>query len=403
MKSEAQLQTMAEVFCVPSCSWRMGSRFFAKLFVLFVVFNSIWIIYPSVVQWREALSYGKFNRTDNGSPQRPLSEQRAAGEGGARGMEWWQKQLCKSVFIEQPEDSKMMDLLMLSRDIAPNASDYNVYLAETGCNPRPLYRAWCSVESFALQNPTAKVWYLITSPQVDDTDALVTNLRKRYGNLNVVGADLDKMFTGTPVEKIFKSGKWARNTPWPANNISNLLRNVVLWLWGGMNDTDDLRQGSHEPHNVGHDEGGQRQQSHHAFDAQNHLLRVMRSEKHFPTTSLSQVSKWHVNGPGTATAVTKQVCNATNMNDIFIKNCSDVTLLPLRSLQIVRWNEWKAFFKGEPEKFIETHKDGYIMHMYNKLSKETPIKIGSKNVYDHISKTFCPVTYIAAKRRAFYF
>ncbi|XP_047474373.1 uncharacterized protein LOC125028863 isoform X2 [Penaeus chinensis] len=350
--------------CWHCCSCRMGNRFYTKLFIFFVVCNSIWIIYPPVVQWREALAYGKLNRTENGSPQTPLSEQRVAGAGGVRGVEWWQKHLCKSAFLEQPEDSKMMDLLMLSRDITPNASDYNVYLGETGCNPRPLYRAWCSVESFALQNPTAKVWYLITSPQVDDTDALVTNLKKRYSNLNVVGADLDKMFTGTPVEKIFKSGKWAHNTPWPANNISNLLRNVLLWLWGGMNvDTDCICvRNVTSLHNVmAYDEIGQiANNAIMHFDAQSPFTFALMSymKKHF------RVSTWHVNGPGTATAVTKQVCNATNMNDVFIKKCSAVTLLPLKNLQIVRWNQWKNFFEGEPEKFIEVYTQRRLYYAY---------------------------------------
>ncbi|XP_047474919.1 uncharacterized protein LOC125029140 [Penaeus chinensis] len=154
-------------------------------------------------------------------------------------LESWQKELCKANVNDVPEESETLTLPMLARDITPNASDYNVYLAETSCNPRPLYRAWCSVESFANQNPTAKIWYVVTAPHVDDTDRLVTLLKKKYKNLDVVGADLNTMFTGTPLEKLFKSGTWAHNTPWPANNLSNLLRNILLWLWGGMNaDTD---------------------------------------------------------------------------------------------------------------------------------------------------------------------
>lgn len=48
-------------------------------------------------------------------------------------------------------------------------------------------------------------------------------------------------------------------TAWPANNISNLLRNVVLWLWGGLNsDTDCIcvRNVTHIHNMVSYDEEG---------------------------------------------------------------------------------------------------------------------------------------------------
>ncbi|XP_042884682.1 lactosylceramide 4-alpha-galactosyltransferase-like [Penaeus japonicus] len=319
-------------------------------------------------------------------------------------LEKWQKELCKAEAKVVPEGSEMLDLLMLSRDITPNASDYNVFLGETACNSRPLYRAWCSVESFAYQNPTAKVWYLITAPQVDDSDALVTALRRRYGNLKVVGADLDRMFAGTPVEEIFRSGRWAHNTPWPANNLSNLLRNVVLWLWGGINaDTDCMcvSNVTHLRNVVAYDE---------VEKVANNAIMHFDARHPFVYESMSYLKKnfkvatWHVNGPGVATNIAKKLCKTQNLNHILHQQCSSVKLMPLKNMQIFRWPDWKKIFEIEKGKqFLQEHKEAYILHMYNKLSKKNPVEIGSRSIYDIVAEVSCPVTYDAAKRRSYFF
>ncbi|ROT83587.1 lactosylceramide 4-alpha-galactosyltransferase [Penaeus vannamei] len=319
-------------------------------------------------------------------------------------LEEWQRALCKSSVTDEPEYSQTLTLPMLARDITPNASDYNVYLSETGCNPRPLYRAWCSVESFALQNPTAKIWYVITAPYVDDTDSLVTILSERYKNLEVVGADLDKMFTGTPLEKLFKSGKWTRNTPWPANNLSNLLRNVLLWRWGGLNaDTDCIcvRNVTHLRNTLSYDEKDR---------VANNAIMHFEARHRFVLATMEylkrnfKVATWHVNGPGAASHIVQELCGTKDLSQLLSRKCDSVELMPLKNMQLYNWKEWKNFFeKGKGSKFTEDHKDAYILHMYNKLSKKRAVEIGSQTIYDSVASVVCPLTYEAAKRRAYFF
>lgn len=83
---------------------------------------------------------------------------------------------------------------------------YTNYTESASCAPSPALR------SYAQQNPGAKVWFLVTSPTLDDSDRLVARLRAHYGNLRVVAVDLDRLFAGTPVEQIFTSGNWTRET-----------------------------------------------------------------------------------------------------------------------------------------------------------------------------------------------
>ncbi|XP_069980991.1 uncharacterized protein [Penaeus vannamei] len=259
-------------------------------------------------------------------------------------------------------------------------------------------------EFFALQNPTAKIWYVITAPYVDDTDSLVTILSERYKNLEVVGDDLDKMFTGTPLEKLFKSGKWTRNTPWPANNLSNLLRNVLLWRWGGLNaDTDCIcvRNVTHLRNTLSYDEKDR---------VANNAIMHFEARHRFVLATMEylkrnfKVATWHVNGPGAASHIVQELCGTKDLSQLLSRKCDSVELMPLKNMQLYNWKEWENFFeKGKGRKFIEDHKDAYILHMYNKLSKKRAVEIGSQTIYDSVASVVCPLTYEAAKRRAYFF
>ncbi|XP_037777244.1 lactosylceramide 4-alpha-galactosyltransferase-like [Penaeus monodon] len=319
-------------------------------------------------------------------------------------VEWWQKEICKPEVLKLQPSSTHIRLPMLGRDIVPSQNDYNVFLGETACNTRPLYRAWCSVESYAHENPLAKVWFHTTSPLIDNGDGLITHLEEAYDNLKIVSTDLTKIFSGTPCEKIFMAGKWAHNTPWPANNISNLLRNVVVWLWGGLNSDTDcvcVRNLTHIRNMVSYDEDGKvANNAIMHFDAGHPFAYELMEylKKNF------KIATWVVNGPGAATAVAKKLCGTKDLNEVYLHHCDSVTLRPLKEMQLFRWPVWKNYFKKENgEHFAENHKDAYIVHLYNKLSKKTPITIGNKGIYDAIAKEHCPVTYDAAKRRSYFF
>ncbi|XP_063591316.1 lactosylceramide 4-alpha-galactosyltransferase-like [Penaeus indicus] len=316
--------------------------------------------------------------------------------------EWWQEALCQT--RADDDEALMIRLPVLARDVEPDRKDYNIYLGETNCDSRPLFRVWCSVESYAQQNPGAKVWFLVTAPTLDDSDRLVARLRAHYGNLRVVGVDLDRLFAGTPVEEIFTSGNWTRNTPWPANNLSNLLRNVLLWQWGGFNsDTDCLCVRSIENlrNVIAYDE--KKQVVNNAimhFDAQHDYVGAMMEyhRLNFKT------NVWHTNGPGTATATARRLCETENLNELLHRKCAALTLLPLKKLQFYRFDSWKRYFEPKAgSDFLKEHSEAYILHLYNKLSKKEPVRVGSRSIYDSTAREVCPVTYAAAGSRSDFF
>ncbi|XP_071552287.1 lactosylceramide 4-alpha-galactosyltransferase-like [Panulirus ornatus] len=153
---------------------------------------------------------------------------------------WWRELLCGERARPDQEDIEdPIVLKQLLRDIEPDVKDTNVFLIETSCDSNPLYRYWCSVESWAQLNPEMKVWFVLTSVTVDNADSLHRDLLRGYSNLQIVGAHLDNIFAATPANKFFKSGNWTQNMDWVVATVSEMLRTALVWLYGGFySDTD---------------------------------------------------------------------------------------------------------------------------------------------------------------------
>ncbi|KAK4326188.1 hypothetical protein Pmani_003257 [Petrolisthes manimaculis] len=211
---------------------------------------------------------------------------------------WWKKFLCKS--LPDNTTNSQFTLPLLFRDTQPTRTDYNVFLLDTACNTHPKYRAWCSVESWARQNPNLDVWYLLTSLTADNTDHLLTHLLHHYPNLNLATLDLDKIFHDLPVNKLFNSRRWTRVDTWPVEVLSNMLR-------------------------------------------------------------------------------------AQFFSPIYYKN-------------------FKAYISGGGGKnFEKDFSNTFLMHFWNKITKNVVVKAGSGSIYDVAAKKSCPVTYQMATLRANHF
>ncbi|XP_069990721.1 uncharacterized protein [Penaeus vannamei] len=407
----------------------------------------------------------------------PKDNQRAASATVEKA-EWWQEALCQT--REEDEGVEMIRLPMLARDIEPDQKDYNIYLGETGCNPRPLFRVWCSVESYAHQNPGATVWFLVTAPTLDDSDRLVSRLRVRHGNLRVVGVDLDRLFAGTPVEGLFVSGNWTRNTRWPANNLSNLLRNVLLWRWGGLNsDTDCLCVRSVEGlrNVIAYDERASvANNAIMHFDARHAYVAAMMEyhrlnfkARNFPARSLTSVllsspspslprsspplpspspptssspppsqllppppppadeqvahqRPWHRHGRRQEPVqdAPPEGAPPPEVRRPLAPPAREAPALPIRRLEALLRGRGRGGLPGgqlalgapADRQFTllacifpcpSKNREVYVLHLYNKLSKEEPVRVGSGSVYDTVARRFCPVTYAAAQARSRFF
>ncbi|XP_042859246.1 lactosylceramide 4-alpha-galactosyltransferase-like [Penaeus japonicus] len=313
---------------------------------------------------------------------------------------WWTSVLCKG---KTNETFKKIVLPLLMRDITPGL-DNNVFLVESACKSTPTYRAWCAVESFARENPKAEVWYVMTTSAVNNTNGLPGRLLDHYPNLHVVSADLDMVFNNTLLEEFFTSGAWYRNTPWPMIQISDLLRVLLVWRYGGFySDTDTVCLKSISPlKNVIVTSTGDRN---HIANGVFHFT----NRHEFITFIMSTMTKmyspraWGSMGPNTFNRCTREYCKLPNLQSLFPKEredpikCGNITVLPEYYLLPYPWNQYRKIFReGGWKNFIATHKKTYAIHAYGKVNGGMLIKVGSNSIYEGASRTFCPISYFHA-------
>ncbi|KAL7741841.1 hypothetical protein ACLKA6_012060 [Drosophila palustris] len=94
-------------------------------------------------------------------------------------------------------------------------------------------RQACAIESAALHNPNFQVFVLFTcSTSPDQSDSIIEALLS-YKNVELRRVNLWRFAEGTPVEEWVKTDKLFRSK-FMMNNISNLLRILCLYRFGGI-------------------------------------------------------------------------------------------------------------------------------------------------------------------------
>ncbi|KAG7169081.1 lactosylceramide 4-alpha-galactosyltransferase-like [Homarus americanus] len=326
---------------------------------------------------------------------------------GRSEQEWWREVLCEAA--KSTPDHRSYVLPKLYSDVTPSKTNYNVYLMETTCNPRPSYRAWCAVESWARQNPGAEIWYIMTSLTADDSDGLLSKLLSCYSNLHLVTPNLNNIFVNTPLKNLFQSSNWAKNPAWPAYDLSNFLRNALVWLWGGFYsdaDTICMKDVTHLHNVIAYQiiEEGDADNALMHFDAGHRFVYMVM--EYLAKNFQNKVGKWQVTGPGVSTKTLEKLCNTTELDDVVAghSTCQGVTLLSQQNIQPVPSKFWKYYFAdGYGTKLEEKFKSVFVLRVWDLYSHQEPVVIGRDSIYDVAARTFCPITYGYASLRSSYF
>ncbi|XP_066964825.1 lactosylceramide 4-alpha-galactosyltransferase-like [Macrobrachium rosenbergii] len=276
---------------------------------------------------------------------------------------------------------------------------FNIFLIETSCDSKPNYRSWCSVESMAQQNPKGLVWYVMTSPVVDLSDGLVKQLLQKYKNLRLVTVDLDDVFEGTPLEELYRSGAWYSNaTKWPAANLSNMMRNAMVWQAGGFYSDSDVICISPvtELRNViGLASFNLVNGANFHFDQHHHMLEkfMLYLNEHF------NPSVWGMNGPQTVSAVIRSVCKEDILHQDL--ECGGAKILPHTAFNPIQPHLNSMLFqKTTVRDMHERFPGSYTIHFWNRKTRMLPAIKESSTIYDEASKSFCPLSRELATKKS---
>lgn len=74
--------------------------------------------------------------------------------------------------------------------------------------------------------------------------------------------------------------------------------------------------------------------------------------------------------------------------------CSGFTVFPTAAFYPIHWSEWQRYFQlDDKHKTMTTIEKSLVIHVWNKLSSSTVIKVGSDVPYARIANEYCPQIY----------
>ncbi|CAG9864879.1 unnamed protein product [Phyllotreta striolata] len=259
-------------------------------------------------------------------------------------------------------------------------------------------RQACAVESAARFNPNFEIYLLYSSPGMikfdgDESDKILQNLLT-YPNVYIMHLDYEKYTKGTPVERLYASGR-IEGSMHAISHSSDVLRYLTMWKYGGvyldldvvmLKSVEDLRNfAAIESEEVvasgalGFDPSGD------AHDMVEKCLNDLNDNFNGEI--------WGYNGPGVITRLLRNLCGTNKTDEMSVNDCGGFHVLETESFYPISWRTWWMYFD---EKFADnvtySTQHAYAIHVWNKLSSERLIPIQSNAPYLDIARKHCPKT-----------
>lgn len=313
-----------------------------------------------------------------------------------------------STFVtKESEQIKCYDYSTLNtlEELTPESKipiNTSIFFVETSCQESGLklnYRQACAIESAAKMNPHSNVYLIFPSPVLETKyPEEHVEILKGYNNVKMMHISTKTFFDGTPLQSWFREGKH-KTSKYPFTHISDILRYVLLWKYGGIYlDLDVIALRSFESMvNFAGVESAEFVSSAIISFSHNHEVANLAVE------DLRQTFKgdeWAWNGPGVITRSLKKYCQASKVSDLIEHKCKDFTVYPQSAFSPIHWRQWSKYFTTDEkvrDSVMKEIKNSYVIHVWNYLSKGTNITLGSIQPYGAIAREQCPKVYSTIK------
>ncbi|XP_015597831.1 lactosylceramide 4-alpha-galactosyltransferase isoform X2 [Cephus cinctus] len=288
-------------------------------------------------------------------------------------------------------------------DFETPTSDRNIFFHETSCfnDDQGLLkvRQACAVESAALMNPSTIVYLLFVSwSKFTNTSRNFVQQLSTYDNIKIRHIVIDDYLRNTPLAEWYASGVLKRSQ-WPKSHISDILRYLTLWKYGGIyldldvvvtsslenllnfagaEDREDVAAGviGFSPTGLGH-------------KLADECLRDLQSN--------FRGDVWGHNGPGVITRTLKKLCGTRYTKDMTSRKCHGFKVFPPSAFYPIHYKKWRKYFETkDANATMKILQKAKAIHVWNKLSESRSIKVGSKVPYAIIAEKYCPKIYRSA-------
>ncbi|XP_034098794.1 lactosylceramide 4-alpha-galactosyltransferase-like [Drosophila albomicans] len=288
-----------------------------------------------------------------------------------------------------------------------------IFFLETSCSMPPRFKynklelaamQACAIESAAQLNPSYDVFVLYASPwnYLPDKKTMSQLLEVTLSNPNVYlrSVNLQSLAVDTPVEDWLKSGELFKSRN-PTEHISYLLRLLVLYRFGGFYVDFDvlfMRTLMNLPENFLGAESEHSLASSLLSLAPSGIGRQFIKECLRDFQQHFDAKNWRKNGDQLINRVASKFCGTQNVSAM-LDNRSGC-----RGLQIHDWYAFYAVQRSYVQDFfdparvketLELTNGSYLVHLWNKLSYELPVKFNTDTAYGKLAKQYCPKVFEA--------
>ncbi|KZC04750.1 PREDICTED: lactosylceramide 4-alpha-galactosyltransferase-like [Dufourea novaeangliae] len=275
--------------------------------------------------------------------------------------------------------------------------DRNIFFHETSCfDDGGLIlkaRQACAVESAAKMNPNMNVYLFFVSPSgISNQSREMFNQLQTYPNIRIRRIYPEEYVRKTPLELWYKSGVLRRSL-WPRSHMSDILRYLTLWKYGGIYlDLDVVVVTSLErlANFAGAEDWDAVAAGVIGFDTSTLGRRVADAcIRDLKTNYRGDI--WGNNGPGVITRTVQKICSTKNVRDMTTTRCHGFKVFPPSAFYPVHYKKWEMYFetkdKNTTMKMLEK---AMTIHVWNKLSRSRQIRVNSDVPYAVVAREHCP-------------
>ncbi|XP_029455966.1 lactosylceramide 4-alpha-galactosyltransferase [Rhinatrema bivittatum] len=266
-----------------------------------------------------------------------------------------------------------------------------IYFVETSDQTNPHFLFMCSVESAARAHPETKVTVLMKGlTKLILPKNLGISLLSCFSNVEIRPLNFKDLFGNTPLASWHASSQ-DRWEPYLLPTLSDACRLAIMWKFGGIYlDTDFivLKNLKNITNSLGIQSRYVLNGAFLSFEQEHKFIELCMQD--FVDHYTAWI--WGHQGPQLFTRVFKKWCSIRRLIDS--KGCNGVSILPREAFYPIRWQDWRKYFEvitsADLNKYFQ---NTYAVHVWNKKSQGTRLKIGSKTILDQLHSNYCPSSY----------
>ncbi|XP_015110056.1 lactosylceramide 4-alpha-galactosyltransferase [Diachasma alloeum] len=257
-------------------------------------------------------------------------------------------------------------------------------------------RQACAVESAARMNPTMQVYFLLLNQSKISAKAQdFVNILLSYENIKIRQIFMKDYVKNTLLEKWWDP-KILSHSGWPTHHTSDILRYLTLAKFGGIYldlDVVVMKSLEHLTNFVGAEDWMNVASGVLGFGIDDLGRRVADACLTELKTDF-RGDMWAYNGPGVITRTLKKLCDTEHIRDMSKERCHGFTVYPPSAFYPISYPDWKLYFEAKSKNStMQTIKDSFAIHTWNKLSSAGVITVGSEVPYALVANEFCPKIY----------